>query len=90
MHRKDSNQAPHYQIICQGHLDERWTGWFSGMEITLFPQGLTEISGPIQDQAMLYGMLSRMRDLGLTLLLVRNTAFEFNDMGLTHPNNKEK
>jgi hypothetical protein len=53
-----------------GHLDQSWSAWFEGMAITHEPDGTTRIAGPLVDQAALYGLLGKARDLGLTLLSV--------------------
>jgi hypothetical protein len=59
-----------YAIRVRGRLDhERWSQWFDGMTITVRP-GETLISGQVPDQAALYGMLARLRDLALPLLSV--------------------
>lgn len=51
-----------------GHLDQGWSDWFDGMAITHEPDGTTRIAGRLADQAALYGLLGKARDLGLTLL----------------------
>ena len=61
----------HYQITVQGVLDPRWSAWFDGLQLTSDAAGRTTISGPVADQAALHGLLTRIRDLGLTLLEVR-------------------
>ncbi len=66
----------HYTIIVQGHLDDRWAEWFPGMEILLLPEGLTRFTGTVVDQAALHGMISRIGDLRLPLLLVMRGNFE--------------
>lgn len=63
----------HYVIRVKGHLDARRTRWLEGFDISLDPNGETVISGPIMDQAALHGILNRIRDLGLSLVLVRRT-----------------
>lgn len=60
-----------YEIWVEGPLDERWSAWFEGMEITSRPGGMTVIVGQVADQAALHGLLDRVRDLGLTLITVR-------------------
>lgn len=71
----ETNLHPmNYEIRVKGHLDARHMRWFEGLEITLDPNGETVISGPIIDQAALHGLLNRIRDLGLPLLLVKRTA----------------
>ena len=57
-----------YVIRVKGHLDTFWQAWFENLLITHEREGTTLLSGPIKDQAALYGILIKMRDLGLTLL----------------------
>jgi hypothetical protein len=59
-----------YRIRVWGALDPEWSDWFGGLAITHNADGATTLSGPVADQAALYGLLSRARDLGLTLLTV--------------------
>ncbi len=59
-----------YQIRIHSHLDQGWADWFEGMTITHEVDGTTVLFGPIVDQAALHGVLTRVRDLGLTLLSV--------------------
>jgi hypothetical protein len=66
----------HYTIIVQGHLDLHWSDWFPGMEVLLLPEGLTRLSGKVEDQAALHGMLNRIGDLRLPLLLVLRGNFD--------------
>ena len=60
----------YYAIRVQGHLETRWSAWFDGLTVTTDPDGTTLVEGPVADQAALYGLLQRMRDLGLPLLSV--------------------
>jgi hypothetical protein len=57
-----------YVIRVKGHLDPFWQDWFENLVITHEREGTTLLSGHIRDQAALYGILIKMRDLGLTLL----------------------
>ncbi len=59
-----------YQIRLEGHLSSQWADWFDGLTITLTEKGDTLLTGPVVDQAALYGLLRKVRDLGLTLLSV--------------------
>lgn len=52
------------------HLDPHWSDWFEELDMRHLPDGSTELSGWVIDQAALYGLLTRARDLGLTLLAV--------------------
>jgi hypothetical protein len=58
-----------YQIRVRGRLDPKWSLWFDGLTIEHLA-GDTLLSGPVSDQAALHGMLAKIRDLGLTILLV--------------------
>lgn len=60
-----------YEIHLKGHLDARWADQFEDMSFTHASDGTTILSGPIADQAALYGVLRKARDLGLPLLSVR-------------------
>ena len=64
-------QSPaRYRIRIRGHLDPAWSTWFEGLTVTQADDGTTELTGPLIDQAALFGLLARLRDLGATLLLV--------------------
>ena len=64
----------HYRIRIDGHLDAVWSVWFDGLTIIQEENGTTMLAGPLVDQAALYGLLSRLRDLGATLLAVERLA----------------
>jgi len=68
--KTDPGQPIVYQIKIEGHLDAQWTDWFGGLTITLEENGQTLLTGPVADQAALYGLLRRLRDLGLPLVSV--------------------
>ena len=59
-----------YQIRLKGQLGSEWAEWFGGLTITLADNGETLLTGPVVDQAALYGVLKRIRDLGLPLISV--------------------
>jgi hypothetical protein len=59
-----------YEIRTQGHIDERWSDWFDGMEVVQDSDGTTVIRCPALDQAALHGLLAKVRDLGLPLISV--------------------
>ena len=60
-----------YRIRVRGHLDKRRSTWFEGMTITREPAGETLLTGEVADQSALYGLLGRVRDLGLTLIALQ-------------------
>ena len=57
-----------YRLRIRGHLDPGWSAWFDHLAITQEDDGTTTLTGPLVDQAALYGLLGRLRDLGATLL----------------------
>jgi hypothetical protein len=59
-----------YAIRIQGHLDDRWAAWFGGLTLTRADNGDTLLTGPVVDQAALYGLLKKVRDLGMPLVSV--------------------
>jgi len=66
----DQGQPVIYEIRIEGHLGQQWTDWFEDLSITLEDDGNTLLAGPIVDQAALYGLLKKVRDLGMPLLSV--------------------
>ena len=73
-----STEAPStpavYAIRLQGHLDGRWAEWFGGLTITLEEDGCTLLTGPVVDQAALYGLLKKVRNLGMPLVSVSSVV----------------
>jgi hypothetical protein len=59
-----------YVIRLQGHLSDRWASWFGDVTIGLDADGTTVLTSPATDQAALYGLLKKVRSLGLPLLAV--------------------
>jgi hypothetical protein len=60
----ESNQ--HIRITVRGRLSERLAAAFDPMTLVA-RDGATELVGQIVDHAQLYGLLTRVRDLGLEL-----------------------
>jgi hypothetical protein len=61
------------EIRARGRIDEDWSTWFGGLTIAYTPQDETILAGVVADQPELYGLLARLRDLGLSLLAVSCT-----------------
>lgn len=62
-----------YEIRVQGRLDDRWSSWLDGLDLSRRDDGTTVLSGPLPDQAALHGVLRKVGDLGLSLLSVTRT-----------------
>jgi hypothetical protein len=59
-----------YSVKVYGQLMPRWSDWFDGFSVTAHADGTTTLVGSVVDQPELYGVISRIRDLGLTLIAV--------------------
>ena len=64
-----------YEITVKGILDRKWSDWFDGFTIE-YAAGDTILTGPVDDQAALHGLLAKIRDLGLPLLSVKRVESE--------------
>ena len=71
---KGEGRGANYEIRIAGHLGAEWMDWFDGLTITQEPDGDTRLTGVIADQSALYGLLRKVRDLGLPLLAVNLIA----------------
>jgi len=68
---RDPNKPAIYQIKVKANLDMKWSDWFDGFTVTPLGNSETSLTGLVADQAALHGLLSKIRDLGLPLLLVK-------------------
>lgn len=59
-----------YEICIDGQLDMRWSDWFDGMTIHHRDDGLTILRGICIDQSALFGILTKIHTLNLTLISV--------------------
>jgi len=67
---------PRVEIRVQGRIDEHWSDWFDDLTIAHTDEDETILSGAVADQAALYGLLAKLRDLGLHLLSVNQVEVE--------------
>lgn len=74
LHPKSEFQEPgYYTIRVKGHLGPQWSDWFEGLTISSLENGETIISGLVVDQAALYGLLKKVRDLGMMLISINRS-----------------
>ncbi len=59
-----------YRLRVNGHLDQHWSSWFGDLTLTHEEDGTTCLTGAVADQAQLHGLLTKVRDLGVTLISV--------------------
>ena len=64
---------PQVEIRVQGQLDQTWAEWLDGFTLTYAKEGGTILIGDVKDQAALYGLIAKLRDLGVNLI-----SFNFN------------
>jgi len=60
----------YYQIRVKGQLERRWESWFDGLQLSI-DHDTTMLEGSLADQAALYGVLLKIRDLGIPMLSVK-------------------
>jgi hypothetical protein len=65
----------HYEIRVAEHLGERWAKWFDCLEIIYSADSdETIFRGEMADQPALFGVLAKVRDLGLTLISIQRLS----------------
>jgi hypothetical protein len=67
---KDPGQSQIYTIRIKGHLDEDWSEWFDHLTIKHEEGGTTMLTGSVSDPPAMYGLLIKLRNLGLSLISV--------------------
>ncbi len=60
------------EIRVKGRINQQWSEWFGGLTISHSGTDETVLTGLVPDQAALYGIISRLRDLGLQLTSVNS------------------
>ena len=58
------------EIRIEGHLDPEWADWLEGFTIAHLENDQTLLTGTSHDQSSLYGLIGKLRDLGLKLISV--------------------
>ena len=59
-----------YKIRIEGELGDEWAGWFGDLALVREGEGVTLLTCSVVDQAALFGILRKVRDLGMPLLSV--------------------
>jgi hypothetical protein len=60
------------EIRVEGHLDQTWTEWLDGFNLAHTERDKTILTGKVKDQAALYGLIAKLRDLGVKLISVNS------------------
>jgi hypothetical protein len=58
------------EVRVKGRMDDHWTEWFQNFEIAASGEDETTMVGEVKDQSALYGLIAKLRDLGMVLLSV--------------------
>jgi hypothetical protein len=66
------------EIRIREHLDQQWAEWLDGFSIAYTEQYETILTGEVQDQAALYGLIAKLRDLGVKLVAVNYGCHRLN------------
>jgi hypothetical protein len=66
--RAERTMTLHYKITVKEYLEESRSDWFDNLAITHAEDGTTTLAGSVRDQTALYGLIAKIRDLGLTLV----------------------
>ena len=72
-HLPEFGKPAYYEFRVNGQLSQQAASWFEGTELSVdraHTPVQTIIRGHMPDQAALHGLISRIRDLGLTLVSV--------------------
>jgi len=69
------------EVRVKGQIAKHWSSWFEGLTIAHTAEGDTVLSGNVSDQAALYGLLAKLRDLGLVLIAVNSSVAEDSEGG---------
>ena len=70
MTRPTAAGTARYEIRVAGHLDDHWAATLGDLTLVRLDDGTTSLVGPLVDQAQLHGVLARIRDLGVPLLML--------------------
>lgn len=66
----------HAEVRVKGVIDPAWMDWFADLAIRSSSPDETVLVGDLPDQAALYGLLARLRDLRFDLLSVLCSEIE--------------
>jgi len=74
-----NSTEPQYEIVVSGRIDPERASWLGDLDLRIHctPEGITTsiLSGPVPDQAALYGIINRIRDMGLKLISIHSMEY---------------
>jgi len=79
---------PIYRIKVSGHLDRHWVSWFDPLEITTENDEngrlITVLTGPVSDPSELRGLLTKIWDLNLEVISLKQIDHGMLSGGTSH------
>jgi hypothetical protein len=69
----------HVSIRIKGHLDPGWQEWLEGLQIAHESDGTSRLSGILEDQPALFGVLTKISHMSLKLLSLESSDLMHND-----------
>lgn len=69
------------EIRVKGRLDENWSAWLGDFTFEYMGSDVTVLTGTIEDQTAMYGLIAKLRDLGLDLISVNMDTAENESTG---------
>lgn len=66
----------YYEIVVQSHIDHKRILDFEKLDYKHLPDGKTIFFGNLKDQAELFSILSKIRDMNLTLVSLKKDQKE--------------
>jgi len=80
---RHQEHGPDSRLVCEirvkNHLDDcwpSWTSWFGALSTTKLDSGEVLFSGTVPDQAAVFGLLNKMRDLNLKVVSISIRAWK--------------
>jgi hypothetical protein len=67
---KGKSVMVHTEIQIKGKLSQTWADWFEDMQLCPMDSGDMLLCGELPDKAAVYGVLSRLSNLGISLISV--------------------
>ncbi len=69
-----------YTVIhIKGNLNPAWADWFEEMQVSSADGGCTVLRGILPDISAVYGIISRLSSLGITLISVHCNEKDYYD-----------
>jgi hypothetical protein len=66
----------YYEIILASHIDKKRARDFPGLDFTYIEDGKTMLYGTLPDQAAMFSVISKIRDMNLTLISIKRNDKE--------------